>query len=89
MFPPRRAGRMKEEKGAADEDPAMCTELQRGPGSGCSRAKKSTPCSRLLKKGHLRRWSASPLAATYLQYVSLGLRHSALHMSFFEQPDQG
>jgi hypothetical protein len=43
-------------------------------------------CERLLKEAHLRRWSASPLAAAYLQYASLGLRPSALHLSFFGQP---
>jgi hypothetical protein len=43
-------------------------------------------CDRSLKKAHLRRWRASPLAATYLQYASLGLRRAALHMDLFEQP---
>jgi hypothetical protein len=42
--------------------------------------------SRLLKKAHLPRWTVSPLAATYLQYVSLGLQRSALHLDLFEQP---
>jgi hypothetical protein len=41
---------------------------------------------RLLKKAHLRRWLASPLAATYLQYVSLGLWRAALQPDLFEQP---
>jgi hypothetical protein len=43
--------------------------------------------SRLLKKAHLRRWPTSALAATYLQYVSLGLRRAALHLGLLEQPD--
>jgi hypothetical protein len=43
--------------------------------------------SRLLKKTHLLRWSASALAATYLQYASLGLRQTALHVGLFEQPE--
>jgi len=38
---------------------------------------------RLLKKAHLRRWRASALAATYLQYASLGLWHAALHPDLF------
>jgi hypothetical protein len=38
-----------------------------------------------LKKAHLRRWFGSALAATYFQYVSLGLRQTALHMSLFER----
>jgi hypothetical protein len=42
--------------------------------------------SRLLKKAHLLRWPASALAATYLQYASLGLRRAALHLDLFEQP---
>jgi len=29
---------------------------------------------------------ASPLAATYLQYASLGLRRAALHLDRFERP---
>jgi len=41
---------------------------------------------RLLKKAHLLRWFASALAATYLQYVSLDLRQTALHLDLFEQP---
>ena len=40
----------------------------------------------MLKKAHLRRWFASALAATYLQYVSLDLRQTALHLDLFEQP---
>jgi hypothetical protein len=32
--------------------------------------------------------SALPLAATYLQYVSLGHRPSALHLDLFEQPGE-
>jgi hypothetical protein len=43
--------------------------------------------SRLLKKAHLRRWFASALAATYLQYASLGLRQTALQLGVFEQPE--
>ena len=35
---------------------------------------------------HLRRWFGSVLAATYLQYVSLDLRQTALHLGRFEQP---
>jgi len=46
------------------------------------------PFSRLLKKAHLRRWSALPLAAAYFQYASLGHRHSALHLGPFEQPGE-
>jgi hypothetical protein len=42
--------------------------------------------SRLLKTAHLRRWPTSPLAATYLEYVSLGLWRAALHLGPFEQP---
>ena len=42
---------------------------------------------RPLKNAHLRRWFASALAATYLQYVSLGLRQTALHLGLFEQPE--
>ena len=42
--------------------------------------------SRLLKKAHLRRCRTSALAATYLQYASLGLRRAALHLDPFEQP---
>ena len=41
---------------------------------------------RLLKKAHLLRWNARALAATYLQYVSLGPPRSALHLDLFEQP---
>jgi hypothetical protein len=44
--------------------------------------------SRLLKAVHLRRWFASVLAATYLQYVSLDLRQTALHLDRFEQPGE-
>jgi hypothetical protein len=36
--------------------------------------------------GYLRRWFASNLAATYLQYVSLDLRQTALHLGALEQP---
>jgi hypothetical protein len=32
--------------------------------------------------------SALPLAATYLQYGSLGHRPSALHLDLFEQPGE-
>jgi hypothetical protein len=47
----------------------------------------STPfLGRPLKTAHLLRWPASPLAATYLEYVSLGLRWAALHLSRFERP---
>jgi hypothetical protein len=35
---------------------------------------------RLLKKADLRRWLVSALAATYFQYVSLGLRRAALQL---------
>jgi tripartite-type tricarboxylate transporter receptor subunit TctC len=42
-----------------------------------------SPDSRLLKKAHLRRCPASPLAATYLQYASLGLQRAALHLGPF------
>jgi hypothetical protein len=41
---------------------------------------------RLLKKAHLPRWPASPLAATYFQYASLGLQRAALDLDLFEQP---
>jgi hypothetical protein len=47
---------------------------------------------RLLKKAHLPRWPASPLAAAYLQYAWTHLRrvprlrHAALHLDLFEQP---
>jgi len=40
----------------------------------------------LLKTAHLRRWPASPLAAAYLQYASLGRQRAALHLDRFEQP---
>ena len=43
---------------------------------------------RLLKKAHLPRWPASPLAATYVEYASLGLWRAALHLDLFEQPRQ-
>jgi hypothetical protein len=46
----------------------------------------SYPPIRLLKKAHLLRWNAQALAAAYLQYASLGLPHSALHLNLFEQP---
>jgi hypothetical protein len=39
-----------------------------------------------MKKAHLLRWPASPLAAAYLQYASLGLQRAALHLDLFEQP---
>jgi hypothetical protein len=42
--------------------------------------------NRLLKKARLRRWPASPLAAAYRQYASLGLRQAALYLDLFEQP---
>jgi len=42
--------------------------------------------NRLLKKAHLRRWNAQALVAAYLEYASLGLSHSALHLDLFEQP---
>jgi len=35
---------------------------------------------------HPLRWSASSLAAAYLQYASLGLRRTALHLGHFERP---
>jgi hypothetical protein len=37
---------------------------------------------------NLLRWFGSALAATYLQYVSLGLRQTALHLGHFEQPGE-
>jgi hypothetical protein len=40
----------------------------------------------LLKKAHLLRWPASPLAAAYLQYASLGLRRAALLWTFLSRP---
>jgi hypothetical protein len=48
--------------------------------------------ARPLKKAHLLRWPASPLAAAYLQYAWTQLRwvprlrRSALHLALFEQP---
>jgi len=44
--------------------------------------------NRLLKKAHPRRWFASVLAATYLQYVSLDLQQTALRLDLFEQPGE-
>ena len=47
----------------------------------------STPIlARLLKTAHLQRWPASPLAAAYFQYASLGRQRAALHLGPFEQP---
>jgi len=40
----------------------------------------------LLKKAHLLRWKAEALVAAYLEYASLGLAPSALHLGLFEQP---
>jgi len=39
-----------------------------------------------MKKAHLLRWNAQALVAAYLEYASLGLPHSALHLDLFEQP---
>jgi tRNA pseudouridine38-40 synthase len=44
--------------------------------------------TRWLKKAHLQRWRASALAAAYLEYASLGLRHAALHLDLFEPPEE-
>ena len=41
------------------------------------------------KKARLWCCPASPLAATYLQYASLGLRRAALHLDLFEPPSSG
>jgi hypothetical protein len=44
---------------------------------------------RLLKMTHLLRWNAQALVAAYLEYASLGLPRSALHLDLFEQPEPG
>ena len=60
----------------------------RSSGTSATRDDSSAGSSSSLKTAHLRRWPASPLAAAYLQYASLGLRHAALHLSLFEQPGE-